>query len=102
FIGGILDRFEAAVPHVLAGIKAVEDLVQTMERHVKRLGDLLGEVVDGAAPITDALDRFVKELLGYLPFGIGDRIQQVVQEMSDLIALLPAGVQLVSERLISP
>jgi hypothetical protein len=102
FIGGIIDRFEAAVPQILAGIDAAEGFLQAIDRHLGELERLIGEVMQEAAPLTQAVDRFVQELLGYLPFGMGDRIRRTTQEMAALIGLLPAGLGILRTGLFSP
>lgn len=102
FIGGVIDRFEDAMPQILAGINAAEGFLQAIDRHLDELARLIGEVMQEAAPLTQAMDRFVQELLGYLPFGIGDRIRRTTQEMAAVIGLLPAGLGILRSGLFSP
>jgi hypothetical protein len=102
FITAVIDRFEAAVPQILAGIDVAEGLLQTIDRHLSELERLIGEVMQETAPLTQAVDRFVQELLGYLPFGIGDRIRRTIQEMAALVGLLPVGLRTLRTGLFAP
>jgi hypothetical protein len=102
FIAGVIDRFESIVPQILAGIEAAEGFLKTIDRHIDELERLIGDVLEEAAPLTQAVDRFVQKLLGYLPFGLGERIQQAAQEMAAVIGLLPMGVRVLREQLFSP
>ncbi|MBX3000583.1 MAG: hypothetical protein KF893_18835 [Caldilineaceae bacterium] len=102
FITALINRFDAAVPQILAGIEVAEGFLQAIDRHLNELERLIGEVMQEAAPLTQAVDRFVQELLGYLPFGIGDRIRRTIQEMAALVGLLPAGLGALRSGLFSP
>jgi hypothetical protein len=101
-ITAMLDRFEAAAPKILAGIQAAEELIQMANRQMKQLEDLLGAVLQEAAPFTEAVDLFVQTILDYMPFGIGERIRRAVQAMGEVLGFLPATVRLVNEHLLSP
>jgi hypothetical protein len=102
FIAGVIERFEALAPQILAGIEAAEGFMNTIDRHIGELERLIGEVMQEAEPLTQAVDHFVQELLGYLPFGMGDRIRRTAQEMVALIGLLPAGLGTMRAGLFSP
>jgi hypothetical protein len=101
-ISSLLDRFEAAAPRIIAGIQAAEEVVQTVNRQMQRLEDLMGAVLQETAPFTEAVDQFVQTLLGYLPFGIGDRIRNTIQGMGEVVGFLPATARLLGEQLLVP
>lgn len=101
-IDGLVERFEAVVPTIVAGIEAVEGFLQTVDGHIADLERLIGNALEEAAPLTEAVDRFFQKLLSYLPFGIGERIQQAAQEMAAAVNLLPRGARLLRQQIVSP
>jgi hypothetical protein len=101
-ISSLLDRFEAAAPRIIAGIQAAEEVVQTVNRQMQRLEELMGAVLQETAPFTETVDQFVQTLLGYLPFGIGDRIRNTIQGMGEVVGFLPATARLLGEQLLVP
>lgn len=102
FIAAVLDRVESVVPQIRAGIHAADGFLGTIDGHMDRLEQMIGDVMEEAAPLTQAVDGFVQELLSYLPFGMGERIRAVAQEMAALIGLLPAGVGALRSGLFAP
>jgi hypothetical protein len=101
-ISTLLDRFEAVVPRIIAGIQAAEEVVQTVNRQIQRLEEMFGAVLQETAPFTEAVDQFVQTLLGYLPFGIGERISKTLQGMGEVVGFLPATARLLGDQLLTP
>ncbi len=93
---------EKAEAVVRDGIAYVEGVVDRLEEKVAGLWKMLGEVTGVAVPITDAIGAFFRDILEKIPFGIGAKIQQVIDWIQDLIAELPETLALLRARLLEP
>lgn len=102
FVAGMVDRFESAVPQILSGLQAVDEVLDTLQGYLDQFEALIDDVLEEAEPLTNAVDRFVENILSLLPFGMGERIQQALQIMGDMIGLLPLAIGTLGEGLLSP
>ena len=97
-----LVHVEKAQEKVREGIEFVQDIVDRLEKKVAELWKLLGEVTGVAVPIADALGEFFGDILAKIPFGIGAKIQQIIDWMQDLIAQLPEALASTKTQLLGP
>jgi hypothetical protein len=93
---------EKAFPAVQTGIVWVEKGVSALADGIDALQATLGRAVDKASPITEALGDFVTFVLDKLPFGIGDRVQSVLDSLSDLVSGIPELVEGINTHLLEP
>ncbi|MFQ5593686.1 MAG: hypothetical protein ACE5HA_06020 [Anaerolineae bacterium] len=97
-----VDQFQEAMPAIKQGIAQVDDTLDSLDERLDSLRESLEEVVERTAPIADALGDFFDTVLSRIPFGIGERIELVVQRLRQLIDSVPATIASVRERLLSP
>ncbi|RME43874.1 MAG: hypothetical protein D6791_14470 [Chloroflexi bacterium] len=97
-----LERFEAAVPAIRQGIAHVDDALNALDERLDALRQVLAEIVERAEPIAEGLGAFFDTVLERIPFGVGERIEMVVQRLRQLIEAVPATVVAVRERLLGP
>jgi len=93
---------EKAFPAVQTGIEWVEKGVSALADGIDALQATLGRAVDKASPITEALGDFVTFVLDKLPFGIGDKVQSVLDSLSDLVSGIPELVEGINTHLLEP
>ena len=97
-----LAQVEKAQDKVREGIDFVQRIVDSLEEKVAGLWSLLGEVTGVAVPIADAIGEFFGDILEKIPFGIGAKIQQIIDWMQDLIAQLPEALATTKVQLLGP
>ena len=97
-----LTQIEKAQDVVRDGIAFVEGLMDRLEEKVAGLWRLLGEATGIAVPITDALSAFFRSILDKIPFGIGAKIQQIIDWIQELISELPETLATIRARLLGP
>ncbi len=97
-----LEPFEAAVPAIRQGIAHVDDALNALDERLEALRQVLAEIVERAEPIADSLGAFFNTVLDRIPFGVGERIELVVQRLRQLTEAVPETVATVRERLLSP
>ena len=67
---------------------------------LQALEDIIGEVLEKAEPITDALGGFFDFVLDLLPFDYGDKIRAILDRISDLVTSIPEAVEGINTRLL--
>lgn len=97
-----IDRFEVAVPTIRQGIAHVDDTLDSLDERLEALRQILADILERAAPVTDSLNEFFDAVLARIPFGIGERIELVVERLRRLIEAVPITISAVRERLLSP
>ncbi|MBN1135692.1 MAG: hypothetical protein JXM73_03860 [Anaerolineae bacterium] len=93
---------EKTFPIVQTGIEWVEKGVSALADGIDALQATLGRVVDKTSPITEALGDFVSFVLDKLPFGIGDKVQIVLNALSDLVSGIPELIEGINSHLLEP
>lgn len=102
FVDSTLKRFEASLPTIQDGLKAVESLAQGMGDRLNAIRNLVGEAAKPAQPLADALSGFLDGLLGLIPGGVGDGIRQGLTAIRDLLTRLPAALDTLQSQLLAP
>ncbi len=97
-----LVQLKKAEAVVRDGIAFVEGLVDRLEEKVAGLWKLLGEVTGVAVPISDSLGAFFRSILDKIPFGIGAKIQQIIDWIQDLVSALPESLAVMRAQLLGP
>jgi hypothetical protein len=93
---------EKAFPIVQTGIEWVEKGVSALADGIDALQTTLGRAIDKASPITEALGDFVAFVLDKLPFGIGDKVQSVLDSLSGLVSGIPELIEGINTHLLEP
>ena len=97
-----VDRFQEAMPAIKQGIAQVDDTLDSLDERLDSLRESLEAVVERTTPVADALGDFFDTVVSRIPFGIGKRIELVVQRLRQLIDGVPATIASVRDRLLSP
>ncbi len=95
-------KVDQAFPALQKGITLVESGVEVLADGLQRLEDILADFAEPAQPITDAISRFVSQVLDYLPFGAGDTIRQGLETTADILTTIPEHVLAVNTELLEP
>ncbi len=93
---------ESALPALRAGLVQAEGLVSVVNGQLKLLQAALYEASGKLAPVTDAIGAFLTDLIGKIPFGVGDRILEANRRLSQLVASLPATLEGLTNQLLTP
>ncbi len=97
-----LRKLDEAFPDMQTGIAVVEAGVSFLADGLQRLEDILSDFMEPAQPVTTAISKFVDQVLGYLPFGVGDTIRQGLQTIAELMTSIPEHVEAVNSALLEP
>lgn len=97
-----LDQLDGVWQRIRDGLDVVDDIVDRLEERIAGLWRLLGDVTGVAVPITDAIGAFFTSILAKIPFGIGAKIQQVIDWIQELIAQLPEALATMRANLLGP
>lgn len=97
-----LTQLELAEAKVQEGLDFVKRIVDEMEQRVADLWRMLGEVTGVAIPIAESVGAFFKNILEKIPFGIGAKIEQIIEWITSLIGQLPDTLASIKARLLTP
>lgn len=101
-VRGALARFEAALPALRQGMAYAESMLEAVDQRLDGVREVVSDAVERAEPIADRLGTFFDALLEHIPFGIGERIDLVVQRIRQVFEIVPEAVAAVREHLIDP
>jgi hypothetical protein len=95
---------EQAIPTAQESIAWLEARVSALAEGIRRLEAALGEALDkaGSSPVVQALLDFSRLILDNLPFGLGDRIRDVLDGMVTLVTGVDDLVEGVNSSLLEP
>jgi len=84
------------------GLVRVEGMISALSVLMQGLEDRLQAAGEPVAPITDALGSLFANLISYIPFGIGERIQASIDGIQALIGSIPESIASLNDNLIAP
>ncbi|MSP12361.1 MAG: hypothetical protein EXR62_05320 [Chloroflexi bacterium] len=96
-----LAAVEQAIPVLVAGLRAAEEVLQNVEKQLGQLGDLLGRTANTVRPLTDALGGFFREIISHIP-GAGPHILATIDHLSGMISALPGALGQLKDNLLAP
>lgn len=85
-----------------AGLVRVEGMIVGLSTLMQGLEDRLQAAGEPVAPVTDALGSLFENLISYLPFGIGERIQATIDSIKIVIGSIPESIASLNDNLIAP
>jgi hypothetical protein len=97
-ISGFLSTF-AVLRGALAG---AEQAVANVAALLKNVQDVLGQTTSPLDPMIRQVEQFFNDLLGKIPFGVGDNIRQTVNGISGLVIAIPSMVLTVKTSFLEP
>ncbi len=84
------------------GLVRVEGMIVALSALMQGLEDRLQAAGEPVAPVTDALGSLFENLISYLPFGIGERIQATADSIKIVIGTIPESIASLNDNLITP
>lgn len=104
-----LERTEASLAALDESLAVLDDALVAAEGAITRLAeavqaleDHLEAVGERVAPLTEALGGFFKDLVGRIPFGVGDRILATIERVQAVVTTVPETIASLNSRLIEP
>ena len=95
---------QEALPSAEESILWLEARVSTVADNLEKLEATIGQALDRATanPVAEALADFTSMILDNLPFGLGDKIRGVLDELARLLASVDELVEGVNASLLEP
>ena len=84
------------------GLVRVEGMITGLSALMQGLEDRLEAAGEPVAPITDALGSLFTNIISYIPFGVGERIQASIDGIQEVIASIPESIASLNDSLITP
>ncbi len=84
------------------GLAVAEQVVEALAAGLQRLEDALVAADARTGGIAQRTADFLRRMLGYLPFGVGEQATAVFDEMAALVAQIPESVVAIDTGLIQP
>ena len=97
-----LTALEGALPALGAGLTLAEGLVSVTQARLKIVQQVAGEVGGKINPLADAIGSFFSTILSRIPFGVGERIQDGINRITELITSLPSVLDGINNQLLLP
>jgi len=97
-----LTALEGALPALGAGLALAEGLVSVTQARLKIVQQVAGEVGGKISPLADAIGSFFSAILSRIPFGVGERIQDGINKITELITSLPSVLDGINNQLLLP
>jgi hypothetical protein len=98
----LLDQLEASLPSIDEGIGWLRGIVNRLADALQAMEDSLEETVEPLQPLAAKLADFVSKILGWLPFGVGRRVQQGLDGMLGVLTHIPELVRSVDSLVLAP
>lgn len=95
---------EEALPTAQESVLWLEDRVTAVASGIEKLEQSLGKALDTVAdnPVAEAISDFASMVLDNLPFGIGDRIRDVMDGLVELVTSVDDLVRGINTELLEP
>ncbi len=97
-----LTRFEELAPLIRSGLAEVEDIVRAIAQRLEALRARISDILGEAQPLAQGLGRVFSVVLDNLPFGIGDQIRDVVNQVQELLGRMQEMIAGFYTRLFQP
>jgi hypothetical protein len=99
---GALNSFQNTFAAIRDGLKAAEDGVNNIAALLNNAEVFIGDATTPAKPLVEQVRQFFDDLLGKIPFGVGDNIRHAIDGIVGLVVAIPSGIAAVSSKLIQP
>ncbi len=98
---GAIANFHDAFASLRAGLKTAEEGVSNVVALLQNAQNWLGQTTSPLEPLLDQVHQFFDDLLGKIPFGVGDNIRKTVDGLIGLVVAIPAMIARGYERKFS-
>ena len=104
-----MDTTETALANVDGAFAAIRDGLKTAEDAVANIAALfqntqkwLSQATSPVAPLAEQIGQFFSDLLGKIPFGVGDTIKHTIEGLTGLTVAVPSMITSVNAALLEP
>lgn len=87
---GTISGFQSTFAVLRGALAGAEQAVDNVAALLKNVQDLLGQATSPLDPMIRQVQQFFNDLLGKIPFGVGDNIRQTINGISGLIIAVPS------------
>jgi hypothetical protein len=98
----LLGQLEASLPSIEDGIGWLQGIVNRLADALQVMEDSLEETVEPLQPLAAKLADFVARILGWLPFGVGKRVQRGLDGILGVLTHVPELVRSTDSLLLAP
>lgn len=95
-----LDSFESAFASIRHALESAEAAVANVAALLKHAQDLIAQTTSPLLPFVDQARRFFDDLLGRIPFGVGDEIRKTINGIIGLLVAIPSMMASVNDDLL--
>jgi hypothetical protein len=97
-----LGQFEASLPTLEEGITWLRGVINRLADGLQVMEDRLEETVEPLQPLAGKLADFAAKILGWVPFGVGKRVERGLDGMVGVLTHVPELVRSVDGELLAP
>jgi hypothetical protein len=98
----LLGELEASLPSIEDGIGWLRGIVNRLADALQVMEDSLEETVEPLQPLAAKLADFVRKVLGWVPFGVGKRVQRGLDGILGVLTHIPELVRSVDSLVLAP
>lgn len=99
---GTIGGFQSTYAVLGSALTAAEQAVDNVAALLKNVQDLLGQATSPIEPLIRQVREFFDNLLGKVPFGVGDNIRQTIDGIAGLVIAIPSMVSSVKTSFLEP
>jgi hypothetical protein len=99
---GTISGFQGTFAVLRGALTAAEQGVDNVAALLKNVQDFLGQTTSPVEPLIRQVRQFFDDLLGKIPFGVGDNIRQTVDGVAGLVIAIPSMVLTVKTGFLEP
>ena len=99
---GTISGFQSTLAVLRGTLTAAEQAVDNVAALLKNVQDFLGQSTSPLDPLLRQVRQFFDDLLGKIPFGVGDNIRNTVDGMAGLVIAIPSLVLAVKTGFLEP
>jgi hypothetical protein len=98
----LLGQLEASLPSIGDGIGWLQGIVNRLADALQVMEDSLEETVEPLQPLAAKLADFVTKILGWVPFGVGKRVQRGLEGILGVLTHVPELVRSMDGLVLAP
>lgn len=99
---GTISGFQSTLAVLGSALTAAEQGVDNVAALLKNVQDLLGQATSPIEPLIRQVREFFDNLLGKIPFGVGDNIRQTIDGIAGLVIAIPSMLGSVKTSFLAP
>jgi hypothetical protein len=99
---GAISGFQNTFATLRGALTVAEEAVSNVAALLKNVEDFLGQTTSPLEPLIRQVQQFFDELLGRIPFGVGDSIRRTIDGISGLVIAIPSMVLEVRTTFLEP